>query len=212
MKTLILSVFVLTASITLANTTFVNSQQLPLNNRPDGKPSFRIQYAYDSDMVWAITYSTSITGQALAKVPDTIYWNILNQKTNKLINSWTEVKTSALVASSLGITEKTVVAELLPNLKFASLVFSVKDVQYNFDVIYSFPIGPLCTNHPTHFLDLTNTSKRACTVTANDIPDFQSECKELAEELLGYVNGNLISCEIAKKKYSKDSCGVLSCP
>ena len=67
-------------------------------------------------------------------------------------------------------------------------------------------------NYPSHFLDLTNTGRPPCTVSPQDIPDWKSECKDLSEEVLGYVKESLISCGVAQKKYTKEGCGILSCP
>jgi hypothetical protein len=73
---------------------FANEQELILKLKPDGKPSFGIQYAYDTDIVWSFTYSTTISNQTLSTLPNEIYWNVLNLNTNQVVNAWTRTDKS----------------------------------------------------------------------------------------------------------------------
>lgn len=191
--------------------TFAAEQELTLKPKADGQPSFGIQYAYDSDFAWAFTYTTTISNQTLASLPNTVFWNIVDVKQNRLLADWTEIDKGMLMVGSLGISNKPVIATLLPSLKNTKVVYGIKNQQGTVEIYFSIPIGPLCQNYANHFVDLTNTSKKACEVKAEDIPDVQAECREWETELLDYVKEGLLTCAIAKKHYANKGCGDLAC-
>ena len=153
----------------------------------NGQPSFGIHYAYDTDFAWAFTYTTTISNHTLASLPNTVIWNIVDMKHNRLLADWTEIDKEMLMVGTLGISNRPVITTLLPNLKTAKVVYGIKNQQGIIETYFSIPIGPLCQNYANHFVDLTNTSKKACEVKAEDIPDVQTECKEWEIELLDYV-------------------------
>jgi hypothetical protein len=186
-------------------------QELTLKSKADGQPSFGIQYAYDVDFAWSFTYATTISNKTLASIPNSIFWNILDTKKNQLITKWTETDKASLMVGSIGISDRMVVTSLLPVMKMSKIIYGVMNPQGTIETLFSIPLSSLCQNYPTHIVDLTNTSAKACEVKAQDIPDNQSECKDWESELLDYVNQGLLTCEIAKKQYAKKGCGVLSC-
>ena len=205
--------FVLIAlTLLLSISSFAAEQELTLQPKADGQPSFGIQYAYESDFAWVFTYATTRSKQSIASLPSKVFWNILDVRQNRLLSTWTEDDKEILITGAIGISDKTVVAALLPNLKNAKVVYGIKNQQGLLEIYFSIPIGPLCQNYASHFTDLTNTSKKACEVKAEDIPDFQAECKEWKAELLEYVKQGLLSCDTAKKQSAKKSCGELICP
>jgi hypothetical protein len=191
---------------------FAAEQELTLKPKGDGQPSFGIQYSYDSDFSWTFTYTTTISNQALTSLPSNVFWNIFDVKQNRLFAEWTEIEKGMLMVGSLNINSRLDIATLLPNMKNAKVVFGIKNQLNEFETYFSIPIGPLCQNYSSHFVDLTNTSKKACEVKAEEIPNVLTECKELATELLNYVKDGLLNCTIAKKQYTKKGCGNLTCP
>jgi len=190
---------------------FATEQELTLQTESNGQPQFGIQYSYDVNAAWVFTYTTTISNQTLATLPNSIFWIVIDTQTNQPFNDWSEINNSDLVVGSLGISSKPALANLLPNLRSAKVAFGTKNAQGVVEVLFSIPLGPLCQNYPTHFMDLTNSSKAACTVSSQDIPDWQSECKQLEKQFLSYVKKGSLTCEIAKKQFAKRACGVLPC-
>lgn len=190
---------------------FAGEQELTLKPKADGQPNFGIQYAYDVDFAWSFTYTTTISNQTLSSLPNTVFWNIQDLKTGKFVGQWTEIDKGFLMVGSIGFSDRAVVSSLLPNLKTSKVVYGTMNTHGTVDILFSIPIGPLCQNYPNHIVDMTDTSKKACDVKQQDIPDNQAECKKWETELLDYVKQGLLTCEIAKRHYAKKGCGVLSC-
>lgn len=150
---------------------FAGEQELTFKTHADGKPSFGIQYAYDVDFVWSFTYATTITNQTLSSLPNSVYWNVKDVKTGQLITQWTEVDKGILMVGSIGFSDRAVVKSLLPNLKTAKVVYGTMNTQGNIEILFSIPIGPLCQNYPNQIIDITDSSKKACDVKVQDIPE-----------------------------------------
>jgi hypothetical protein len=201
----------LVIGIFLSVSAFAAEQQLSLKIKPDGQPSFGIQYAYDIDATWTFNYDTTISSQTLAALPNTIFWSLINVNTNQLLSDWIEIDKTQLAKATINISSKSILANVLPNLNWAKTVYGVKNAQGGVDILFSIPIGPLCQIYANHFMDLTKPSRAACTVTAADIPDWASECKNLEKTFLDYVKRGLLTCNIAKAQYAKRECGTLAC-
>lgn len=92
---------------------FAVEQELILKSKADGQPSFGIQYAYDVDFAWSFTYATTISNQTLSSLPNSIFWNIQDNKTSKLITQWTEINKGSLMIGSIGFFDRTIVNFIL---------------------------------------------------------------------------------------------------
>lgn len=190
---------------------FANEQQLPLKLNVDGQPSFGIQYSYDEDFSWSFNYSTTISNQTLSTLPDAFYWNIQDEASGNLFAQWSKIDKRALMVGSIGLQDRAVLTSLLPNLKSVKIVYGSMNQLGVIEILFSVPVGPLCKSYPSHFVDLTNTSKKACEVVIQDITDSQPECRDLKDQLILYLNKNLLTCGVAKNHYAKKGCGNLNC-
>jgi hypothetical protein len=176
-----------------------------------GKPAFGVQYAYDVDSAWVLTYTTTLSNASLAALPSTVKVNVIDTKTGIYLSEWQDVAKTTLIVGQYSIKQKSVLMSLLPNQRTLAVVFGVEGGGNTITPKFHLNIGKLCQNSPDNFVDLTQ-GKKGCDVQSSDLPGFTTECREWAEELLDYVKQDLITCDLAKAQYSKKGCGDLSCP
>lgn len=92
-------------------------------------------------------------------------------------------------------------------MKDAKLVFSKDMVEF----IFHISIGGLCEAHPNNIVDLSNSDNPKCVVRKEQLPDLDEECRELKNELMDWLEKDLVTCELAKRHYEDNACGELNC-
>jgi hypothetical protein len=175
-----------------------------------GKPAFGVQYVYDVDAAWTVVYATTLTSEALASLPETLQMNVVDVKTGVYLDSWKPIPKSSLIHGTTGINSRSVLTQLLPNQGSLAIVFAVQAADQKPEPKFHLNLGKLCQSYPDSFVDLTR-GRKGCDVKASDLPAWDSECKELASQLLDYLKRGLGICQIARDKYLEDGCGELSC-
>lgn len=146
---------------------FAVESDLPLKISSDGRPTFGMQYAYDSSFAWAFTSTSQLSNSEISKLPQNLAWSLVNAQTGQALTPWTDINRTDLAATSLGIRDPLQVAKVLPQLASLKIVFATQPMA----ALYYVDIGKLCRQHPSQILDLTDMSKPACSVTPQDLPD-----------------------------------------
>lgn len=175
--------------------------------RSDGSRALGITYAYDIDRSWTLTYTSSITREALMNAPPTMKWNLMNTQNNQTLLDWASASRNELQMGTFAVSALKPLFAFLPEMKNYVLVFANEaGVQ-----LFTMDIGELCANYPANVRDLSNTGNKACVVDKSQLPDVAGECKERREYFEGMLKKGLLNCKIANEQLAKKGCEAISC-
>ena len=182
-------------------------KELKIMLKDSGEPNLGISYSYDSDFSWLITFQTTLTAQDIEQLPKSVSWSVYDLDSNTH-NEWKTTVRDSVFLGQFELKGRDFLTQFLPRQKRMAIIFAADPNQAP---LYYLPLGTLCNDYPTAVRDMTNPANKACVVSPQDIPDLQTECDNLAKNLLQNVKDGYMSCDTAQLYYKDRECGTLDC-
>lgn len=157
----------------LGSSLFAQEYGTPLELATDsvGVAQVGIQYSYEIDWGWMLTYKTTLKSLQIDSLPKEIYWGIYNTQEKKLLVEWQPIESSALLVGQFKETRREKLRELLVHQKELAIVFSKMVGNSLYEYLYSLSIGEICEKHPKHVHNLTSELNATCFVDPLELED-----------------------------------------
>jgi hypothetical protein len=172
-----------------------------------GEAAFGLNYAYDVDRSWSLTFTSNLTSGEIGQLPQVLFWNVIDKKTNSPYLDWKQIGRSELLVSTFDVNEVTPLFKFLPNMKDSVVVISANKS----NGLYYIDLKALCERYPINISDMSNTMNAKCVVNPSQLPDMGAECKNLTKQMGDYVKRGLLTCTIANNQLAKKGCAPLAC-
>lgn len=71
----------------------------------DGQTAFGMQYAYDADLNWVLTFTSNLSASEIQSLPSTLYWSVVDSKRNLFVK-WNEVPKDNILVGTFEIEKR----------------------------------------------------------------------------------------------------------
>jgi len=189
-----------------------NAQSQELQFRDvQGSSRVGLVYAYDQDFAWLLTFTSTLSSDAIKNVPEKITWNIVELNgDNRGVDLFPQSKSiskSALLVGQLKVEDRGQIKKILLNQKNVRVEFRLPNSTQS---LFHINIARICSEFAGYVKDLSHSGRKVCDVDPNDLSDVQF-CKDSETELRKFISDNLLSCDIAKQIHQDRGCGRLMC-
>lgn len=176
--------------------------------KANGGAALGMNYMYDIQNSWTVQMMPMLSAAELSVVPETIYWTVVDLKTNVGYQDWAVIsKANFSPFLNIGISRPDILRKLLPNLKSSAVVFSADKNHADF-IIY---LKNICDSYPNNISDATNTMNPKCVVETQQLSATDNQCTQSSALWKSRFEKGLVTCAIANAQLATLGCESLSC-
>jgi hypothetical protein len=140
----------------------------PVSGKEVQFTTFGIQYAYDQDKAWALTFSVSGPDLSAGNPVYLVAWRLYDKARQSYLTDWEiseknpeGVSYPGTIPFTFAVRDANQVAKVINAQDNAILLLSINGSEESLNTTHYINIGANCTAHPDHFLNLSD-GKNGC--------------------------------------------------